>query len=349
MLAYNLFSRQEYFAHLIASFNNAKAGDKIILATMEFRPDHAMVDEIVEGLQIAAKRGAHVTFIVDAYSFMLKEGVMSVGPLFFSKKDPRLGYGEFKPVVEVINNLRKSGVNCVVINKPQRPLKNPFGGRAHIKFAVINEEVFIGGCNLSHPHLLDVMVQTFNKRLATYMTHFTEDVIKHNSVRKALLRRDVSFKIDDHTELLIDAGVKRQSLIYDRALELISSAASRVYMTCQYFPNNRTPSELAKAHHRGVGVHLAYNHPDKHNMPIRGAQKRTVAYNRLRLPDSVFENQLNTDRNYLHAKILLSEKEAIIGSHNFVKMGVNLGTAEIALHSTSKDFISAARNWVTAL
>lgn len=348
MLQYDLFNRQQYFSHLITRFNQAKTGDKIILATMEFQPEQSVIRDILKGLSAASRQGADVTFMVDAYSFMLKVGALP-GPLFYRKKDPKLGYGEFKPVIDAVNRLRADGVNCVVINKPQRPLKNPFGGRAHIKFAVINDEVFIGGCNLSDPELLDVMVRTENQRLSSYLSQFTEDVITHKSVRKALLRRDISFKIDDNTELLIDAGVKRQSLIYERALSLIGSAASRVYMTCQYFPNTRTPAELARAHKRGVGVHLAYNHPDQHNSFIRGVQKRTVAYKRRRLPGSVFENQLNMDRDYLHAKILISEKEAIIGSHNFVKMGVNLGTAEIALHSTSEDFIRAARNWITAL
>ncbi len=348
MINYKLVNRQQYFNHLITSFNAAKTGDSIILATMEFQPDKEKIQEILAGLRTAAKQGADVTFLVDAYSFMLKVGAVP-GPLFFRKKDPKMGYGEFKPVVEAVNSLRASGVRCVVINKPPRPLKNPFGGRAHIKFAVINNEIFIGGCNLSDPELLDVMVRTENKRLADYLTKFTHDVIKHKSVRRALLKQDISFKVDDQTELLIDAGIKRQSLIYDRALDLISSATNRVYMTCQYFPNNRTPAELARAHYRGVNVHLAYNHPDQHNSLIRGVQKRTVAYNRKRLPENVFENQLNMDRDYLHAKILISEKEAIIGSHNFVKMGVDLGTAEMALHSTSKDFIAAARNWITAL
>ncbi|MGI9028135.1 MAG: phospholipase D-like domain-containing protein [Candidatus Saccharimonadales bacterium] len=348
MPSYALFNRLNYFSHLIAEFNKAGPGDTIVLTTMEFRPDQPAINNIADALCKAAQNGAKVTFLVDAYSFMLKPGTV-LGPLFFSKKDPRLGYGEFKPVVEAVHRLRANNVNCVVINKPQRPLKNPFGGRSHIKFAVINEEVFIGGCNLSHPEQLDVMVRTHNAKLASYMLEFTADVIYSKSVRRALCNRDVGFKIDDETELLIDAGVKRQSLIYKRAFELINSAASRVYMTCQYFPNIRTPAELAKAHDRGVAVHLAYNHPDQHRLPIRGIQKRTLAYKKKRLPSSVFKNQLNMDSDYLHAKILLSEKEVIVGSHNFVKMGVNLGTAEIALRSTSKDFIRTARNWITAL
>ena len=345
---YDLFDRDKYFSHLISNFKNASTGDNIILATMEFRPDQAIINQIVKALGQAGRQGANVIFLIDAYSFMVKDGAMP-GPLFFSKKDPKHGYGDYKPVIAAINDLRRSGVNCVVINKPQRAFKNPFGGRSHIKFSVINDEVLIGGCNLSHPEQLDVMVRTRNGHLADYMRSFTNDVIQHTSVRKALLRRDRVFKIDESTELLIDAGVKRQSLIYERAFDLINDAASRVYMTCQYFPNTITPAALATAYRRGVKVHLAYNHPDQHKTPIRSFQKRTVAYSRKRLPGSVFENQLHQGKNYLHAKILLSEKEAIIGSHNFVKIGVNLGTAEIALHSTSTDFIAAARDWIKSL
>ena len=348
MTKYDLFNRQDYFDHLIKRFKAASPGDSIILATMEFRPDQTEISKIVDALGQAARKGAHVIFLVDAYSFMVKDSAV-LGPLFFTRKDPKNGYGDFKPVVAAIKHLRDSGVNCVVVNKPRRPLKNPFGGRSHIKFAVINNEVFVGGCNLSNPEMLDVMVRTETKVLADYLREFASDVMECKDVRKALSRRDKSFKIDEYTELLIDAGVKRQSLIYERAFDLINSAATRVYMTCQYFPNTVTPTALASAHQRGVGVHLAYNHPDQHRAPIRGIQKSTVAYKKKRLPQSVFENQLHQDKDYLHAKILLSEKEAIIGSHNFVKMGVNLGTAEIALHSTSKDFIKAARNWITAL
>ncbi len=217
MLTYALFNRLDYFKHLIAAFNKAGPNDTIVLATMEFRPDQTIVNDIMNALCTASKNGANVTFLVDAYSFMVKEGAAVPGPLFFSNKDPKLGYGDYKPVVEAMHRLRDNNVNCVVINKPQRALKNPFGGRSHIKFAVINDEVFIGGCNLSHPEQLDVMVQTYSSKLADYMVGFTADVIKHKTVRKAMLRRDASFKIDDDTELLIDAGVKRQSLILNEA------------------------------------------------------------------------------------------------------------------------------------
>lgn len=348
MATYNLLNRREYFDHLIKSSKSAKAGDSIVIMTMEFRPDQKIIQQLVDALAVAAKRGAHVTFLVDAYSFMLKEGSI-LGPVFFRKKDPKLGYGQFKEVVKSVQFLRSNGVVCEVINKPTRGLKNPFGGRSHIKFAIINNETMIGGCNLSHPEQLDVMVCTKNKKLATYLTSFADEVATVKNVRQVLNRKDVVLKIDNETELLIDAGVKRQSVIYKEALSLINTAIKKIYMTCQYFPNLKTPAELAKAYDKGVDIHLAYNHPHQHRGPIRGAQKRTLAYKKKRLPEVVFENQLDLDHNYLHAKILINENVGIIGSHNFVKMGANLGTAEIALKSTSPQFIRVAQEWIEKL
>lgn len=348
MHSYKLLDRTEYFYHLIKRYKRAKAGDRIILSTMEFRPDLEQLSNLVDAMCIASQNGARVTFLVDAFSFMLKDGSV-LGPLFFSQRDPKVGYGHFKHTIRAVNKLREAGVETVVINKPTRPLKNPFSGRSHIKFAVINNDVFIGGCNLSHPELLDVMVQTTNKKLAAYMEDFSQLLIEHKNVRKALEKQDAVFKVDKYTTLLIDAGVKRQSIIYEHAFKLINSAQKQIFMTCQYFPNNHTPNELAKATERGVSVHLAYNHPHKHKVPLRSIQKQTVAYKRLRLPLSMFENQLDEDKNYLHAKILLSEKEVIVGSHNFVALGVRLGTAEIALHSTSPQFIAASREWVQGI
>lgn len=348
MHTYDLFNRHEYFDHVITQCNKAQAGDTIVLATLEFRPDQPKINSIVEALCTAAKQGAHVTFLVDAYSFMLKEGSM-LGPVFFRKKDPKQGYGQFKKVVKAVHTLREHGVICEVINKPRRPLKNPFSGRSHIKFAVINDEVLIGGCNLSHPDQLDVMVRTVNSRLSQYLVALAADIAAAKIVREALGKKDFHFKIDDETELLIDAGVRRQSVIYDRALALIKNAKHTVYMTCQYFPNASTPTQLAQAHERGVDIHLVYNHPDQHNGALRGVQKHTIALKKKRLPASVFADQLDMDRNYLHAKILLNEHEVIIGSHNFVEMGVSLGTAEIALRSTSPEFIATAKQWITQL
>lgn len=344
----HLYNRRDYFLYLIESFQRAGKGDRLVLASMEFRPDQELISQIVDELCGAARRGADVSFLVDAYSFMLREG-SPPGPVFFIPRDPKQGYGEFKSVIAAINRLRDSGAECTIMNKPVRALKNPWAGRAHLKYAVINDEVFVGGCNLGDVEMLDVMVKTANKRLADFLIAVTHDIHAHGNVRKALAQNDQVFKVDEETVLLIDAGVRRQSIIYDKALELITRAKERVYMTSQYFPNTYTPAALAKATERGVRVHLSYNHHEHLPAPLRAVQKRTVAFKKKRLPLSLFENELDTSNSYLHAKILLNEAEGIIGSHNFVKFGVSLGTAEIALHSRSPDFIKAARDWIDSL
>jgi cardiolipin synthase A/B len=346
---YRLYNRPEYFNYVIDACKKAKKGDTIILATMEYRPEQATIMEIVDALCQASNQGATVTVLLDAYSLVVKHGSVVMGPLFFGKKDPRKGYGHFKKVVSSIDKMRDAGVDCHIINRPTRRLKNPFSGRSHIKFAVLNNEAFVGGCNLSHPDQLDVMVHTTSAKLTRELKKFTKLVITTEHVGKAMKYKDYSVAIDQHTELIIDSGRVKQSLIYKKAFGVIRSAKKHIYMTCQYFPNHDTPYELNKAANQGVSVHLAYNSPKKHLPTVRSAQVSTLAYKKLSFHPSIFSNQLHHGKNYLHAKILVNEKEAIIGSHNYVAIGVSLGTAEIALKSTSPAFIKMAREWVEAL
>ena len=63
------------------------------------------------------------------------------------------------------------------------------------------------------------------------------------------------------------------------------------------------------------------------------------------LPEHFFAGRLGKLVPKLHAKVLASEKAAIVGSHNYVIQGVNFGTAELALHSMDPAFALAVRNF----
>ena len=54
---------------------------------MDFKPELPETVDIMDKLCIAAKRGAEVTFIVDAYIFLLGRG-LKFGPLFFHNNLP---------------------------------------------------------------------------------------------------------------------------------------------------------------------------------------------------------------------------------------------------------------------
>jgi hypothetical protein len=41
---------------------------------------------------------------------------------------------------------------------------------------------------------------------------------------------------------------------------------------------------------------------------------------------------------HIHAKLLATEQVALVGSHNYVQLGVNFGTAELAMLVRDADF-----------
>jgi hypothetical protein len=199
--------------------------------------------------------------------------------------------------------------------------------------------VYVGGCNLSNPTDLDIMIRFDSLPTADWLYKTLQDGLTAKSVRAGLHFKDAKFEIDPQTKLIIDAGVRKQSLIFENALQLIDEAKEWVYITCQFFPNSVTAARLQAAHRRGVDVQIAYNNPKKHaGKHNKALQTMVRVREQLRMPKHFFDYELPLTSPFLHAKIIASDQGAIVGSHNYVKVGVDFGTAEIALLRHEKDF-----------
>ena len=278
---------------------------------------------------------------IDAYNFIVGERI-APGPLFFGKQLPQKMPAFFQHNLEGLKELEASGGRYAIINMPSRRLTPSFKGRSHIKHAIINDRLYIGGCNLYNRRDIDIMVGWENAEVADWLYHITERIIETGNVRTALEGKDIRKRVDSTTELLIDAGRPGQSAIYKDALALIDEAVGSLYMTCQYLPNNPTMKHLQAAYVRGVPIDLYYNHPSKHQLPRSLPHYGLLWHARLRLPASLREKQLLKSQPFLHAKLISSDKSTMIGSHNYVKVGVDFGTAEIALLSHNPDFAQHA-------
>jgi phosphatidylserine/phosphatidylglycerophosphate/cardiolipin synthase-like enzyme len=188
----------------------------------------------------------------------------------------------------------------------------------------------VGGCNLAHPNQIDVMVSWQDKQTADWLSVHVQQLIEAGHSRTAFKETDGELKIDDKTRLLLDAGVRQQSLIYDESLKLIDAAQEWIFLTCQFFPGGRTGKHLLAARRRGVRVQIIYSSPWHHGSEVLGH----YAYNllqRTRFPSEFFKHQLTKDMLMLHTKLVATEQGALIGSHNLTTQGVRLGTAELAL------------------
>jgi hypothetical protein len=216
-------------------------------------------------------------------------------------------------------------------------------GRSHIKAAVVGDRVFVGGCNLEHPGQFDVMTAWSSPRAAAVLSTWLERIAEDGKVRAAFGDVDVESRLDDHTSLLLDAGVPGQSLIYEEALSLIDGANDWIYLTCQYFPGGETAQHLAAASARGVHVSILYSHPRAHGSSASLHHLHQLAQRARKVPRAFFDGRLDKQVPKLHAKVLVSEQAALVGSHNYIAQGVRFGTAELAIKSTDVNFGSNLR------
>ncbi len=338
---FNFYTRLEYYARLIEHIKQTKSGDRIAIATLAFEPSEIHINQVMEALCAAAQRGVAVRCIVDAISFTLVKGRIP-GPLLYGKKIDILALPLYARKRAALEKLAACGGEYTVTNPPRRLFSNPFANRSHIKFAVINNEVYTGGCNLKEADRSDIMVQWQDNNVADWLIEFAANVHEKNNVRRVLKNTDTAMPVDKQTQLLIDAGVKNQSLIFRHALQLIDDAQEYIVMTCQYFPNDVTAKKLSQAIKRGVDVRLIYNHPSKHSFPLSWLHYAVKYIEQRKYQPALFKNELSKRRNYMHAKLLVSEKACIVGSHNYVRAGVRFGTAEIALTSSDPVFATYA-------
>lgn len=344
MKDYSFLSRPAYFETLTKTVELARRGERVIVATMDFDPTEPAIQHLVDALCIAARHHANVTLLIDAHNF-LQDQRGKLGPLFYHGQLRRLG-GKFAATAHILELVGAAGGRYVITNLPKRRFNAPMVGRSHIKGAVVGNRVFIGGCNLEHPEQIDVMATWNSEQAAEKLSNWLFKVAEIGSVRQALGDVDAEVALDGTSRLLIDAGVPRQSLIYDEALELIDSAQEWIYITCQYFPGGPTARHLAAAQARGVRVEIDYSHPRSQGggAPLHYAHQ--AAQRARGLPPNFFAGKLDKQVPKLHAKVLASEQAAMLGSHNYVMQGVLFGTAELALKSFDPVFSVKLRDFM---
>ena len=343
---YTFYATADYFAKLVQDIDNTKSGDRVLLAAMAFDPTVPAIAAVITALARAGERGVHATLQIDSYVYLVDEQ-KHFGPLFYGTKLPAKLKGIFKNIHGTVAQLEQHGVTVVVTNPPSRRFSSPFSGRSHIKASVINNIVYLGGCNLSAMHS-DVMVRTQNAELSNWLYHLFARRIEEPKSLEAFGAKDIRHTVDEQTDIIVDVGIKHQSTIYEQALQVIDDANDWLVITCQYFPNSITAKHLKAASKRGVKVFTIFNHYSSHSHAHAYLQRAVTGRERMRMPAAFFAGELPRGANYLHAKILANEKEAMIGSHNYVTAGVNFGTAEIALYRRDPAFAKAAAATIIA-
>lgn len=337
--SFTFLSRREYFEDLIARISKTQKGDRVLLVTHDFRPAEPRVAQIMKTLSAAAKRGVNVHFALDERTFPVMQKV----PITSN------AHTLIHSTHAALETLQAAGGAYAITNKTYHRLINRFSGRAHIKVAIINDLTYIGGCNLTDANHIDMMVRWSDRTAANWLHARMSDLIRLESSQSAFVGKDTEFMLDPQTKLLLDAGKPRQSIILDNALRMIDEAKEWVILTCQYFPNGLTAQHLAQAYKRGVNVGVYYNHPSIHKPGFNALMHLVVIHERTKHPAALFARQLHRKLPYLHAKLLATEQGAMVGSHNYVVTGVNLGTSELTLMRHDPAFANQARQFLERL
>lgn len=343
---FTFYTSEEYWVELVKQLDHTKAGDRIAMIVMGFKPLESASSRVTTALLAAADRGVEVNLVTDAINLLLNVDNETPGPLWWQPK-PVYTPPSFRAYIHAISalNERPTG-HATIINKPNRLFTNPVANRNHIKYTIINDTIFVGGCNLNNTSWLDLMVSWQDKVTANYLYDLILSLHRTESTQALFQNQDQEIAIDADTALYIDSGKKGQSLIFKKALELIDSAEKSLIITCQYFPNSITAAHLAAAHRRGVDVEVIFGHPTTQGRIGGLGQQVSILRERNRVPAQLFQKMLPKSGPALHAKLIATEKGAIIGSHNYVRAGVSLGTAEIALLRYDTAF---AKNAIAAL
>jgi phosphatidylserine/phosphatidylglycerophosphate/cardiolipin synthase-like enzyme len=285
----NLLTKSQYFQDLNERIAATKSGH-IVISTMTFRPGLLEVRQLLHTLGQAAKRGIQVTLLVDAICYLVGEQRIP-GPLFFGNRP--LGQQHLLPHFETIHTLLEEfaakGGTYTLLNRPTKRFSNVYAGRSHIKFAVINDQAYVGNCNLNSKDQLDIMVRWKHKKLANFFIKLTRDIIAAGgSVTKALSGKDTQFAIQKNATLLLDAGVPDQSLIMDAALHAINASKESIFVTTQFFVNKVIAEHLLRAERRGVQVTILYNNVKNHHLLEKIMVSSILLREKRRLPSSFF-------------------------------------------------------------
>lgn len=345
MLPIKVLNDREYFADVVQEVERTKTGDRIGLATMALDVREEHVGKLMVALIAAAARGVNVYLLVDANSFMMDAQGRPNGPLLRGQGLIDGRQSEYQAKYTALRKLAEAGGNYRVINLPRSRFTLPVAGRSHIKTTIINDIAYLGGCNLCGSMQIDYMVKFRDTKAVNWLFKLIVQSYESGSIRQVLNSTDRQIQLDSHTSLLVDAGKPGQSLILQQALELIDQAKESILITCQFFPNSITATHLDQARRRGVKVEVFYNHPIHQTKFLGKVQQAVLIRERLWVHKDLFAHQLPREHRRIHAKVIATEKGAMVGSHNYVALGVRLGTAEIALRrddpAFSRDVLAA--------
>jgi len=277
---------------------------------MTFEADHTNL-LISEALVSAKRRGLDVSVKVDSFVNMATSDVPNqlIGIM---RSDG--GRREFQKEMtqKMLKEFIDEGIDFEITNPP-----GIFGNlelgyhRNHKKMFIVDDSLYMGGLNLSQSvfEREDFVMRIQDPEIVSQAALIFKS--KENDTGK-----NVEISCGTDTKFLIDGG-SRESLILNKAIELINNSTSRIDFMSKHSPSGEIKSAMIKAKSRGVKIRTYSSKQDN----FGGVESYAP------------------DRGNAHAKLLIVDDSAIFGSHNFDWLLVALRTEEVSLLTTRREMV----------
>lgn len=310
-----LLEARSYVADLIEKIHAASHRISIMSLILD---DDESTHALYTALKAAAARGIVVDIAADSFTFSEFGGILNP----FKRLMPRP-----RAARRASDELIAAGVSFTWLD--DRFKLNPFAGVTHSKWSVVDDTCYVfGGVNLYVEGIhnsTDYMLRLTDKQLAGDLT------LQQQAIAANPTPLYGGYKADSHIGTwYVDSGKRDDSLIYDRAVEL-ASTATKILFVSQYSPSGPLAALL-----KNKAV-CYFNQP-------RNASFLTSL---MLIADQLktgIQSHYERDK-YLHAKFIIytmpsGEKVALTGSHNYTHKGVVFGTREVALETKDPEIIA---------
>lgn len=322
-----LFTPDEFLEDFLKEA--ARAKKSIYLQSMNFEAGDALT-RIEEVLTPALERGVRVNITIDWVSRLFIHGQLPLLPGRPSKRAYRDRHVRESEALR--DRLEAMGATFVTTNKPSffnRPL--PMIRRNHIKLYMVDEAIaWMGGVNLFDDAFkkIDLMVR-FEDEEIVHALH--QQFFMVNRLRSVA---DYSKKLGEDYTLYVDTGRLEQSIIYRQAIKRVSESSLSITFMSQFIPDGPLLKELIAASKRGVKIEVLTS---RRNNVIFTKYPTKAVYDlfKFKIKNYPLIKLVHLSRD-VHAKLLIiDEKIALFGSHNYTYSGVLFGTEEIMMETRS--------------
>lgn len=332
-----------FFQDFLDTFSYAKTGDVVWTQSMLFEPGKH-TESIVDALCKAKKNGAQVYVLIDSFG-MLTTGEIPIQSLFSISSLPSRIIQKNNEKKVLINKLKKAKIDFRITGSMGKIKSTfPIAFCNHRKsYGLINEKTkeyyaWITGINIADTSFkyFDLAIKIYHEKLIKKIfEEFFDDYYRRDQWRNN------TYTIDSHAKYLIENNANFSN-IRKEAYSLILNAEKFIRFITQYPPDPFLLSKFIKKAKQGVKIEIITS--DKNDeFNSRGMFKIFNANFNSRL-----KLYSNIKRGYfpgkVHAKLLFSEKESLIGSDNITIISKILQTKENMLYIANSSSLIAQLN-----